>query len=128
MMKWSDRKRVLIAEDDGLIRDTLRTRLSVAGYEVHVARTGTEAMQRIVAIDPHVLILDINMPEMDGFEVLEALRTEHPDRKLPVLVLSARRSEADVRRAIELGAHDYVLKAQVEIGVLGRLERLMRAA
>ena len=128
MMKWSDKKRVLIAEDDGLVRETLRTRLSVAGYDVHVARTGVEAMQRILAVQPHVMILDINMPEMDGFEVLEALRTDHPDIKLPVLVLSARRNESDVRRAIELGAHDYVLKAQVEAGVLGRLQRLMRAA
>jgi len=113
MMKWTDRKRVLIAEDDGLVRDTLRTRLSVAGYEVHVARTGAEALQRILTVRPDVLVLDINMPELDGFGLLEALKNDHPDVKLPVMVLSARRNEADVRRAIELGARDYVLKGQL---------------
>lgn len=128
MMKWSDRKRVLIAEDDGLVRETLRTRLSVAGYDVHVARTGTEALQRILTVQPHVLVLDINMPELDGFGVLEALRLDHPDLKLPVMMLSARRNEDDVKRAISLGARDYVLKAQAETDLLGRIQRLLRKA
>jgi DNA-binding response OmpR family regulator len=127
MMKWTDRKRVLIAEDDGLVRDTLRTRLSVAGYEVHVARTGAEALQRILTVRPDVLILDINMPELDGFGLLEALKNDHPDVKLPVMVLSARRNEADMRRAIELGARDYVLKGQLGAGLLDRLQRLLKA-
>jgi DNA-binding response OmpR family regulator len=127
-MKWSDRKRVLIAEDDGLVRETLRTRLSVAGYEVHVARTGAEALQRILTTEPHVLVLDINMPELDGFGVLEALKTDHPDLNLPVMVLSARRNEDDVRRAVSLGARDYVLKAQAETDLLGRIQRLLRKA
>ena len=127
-MKWTDRKRVLIAEDDALVREALRTRLLVAGYEVHVARTGTEAMQRILSVQPDVLILDINMPEMDGFGVLEALRTEQPNLKMPVMVLSARRNEEDVKRAVALGAQDYVLKAQAETDLLGRVQRLLRKA
>ncbi|RZJ29534.1 MAG: response regulator [Brevundimonas sp.] len=125
-MTWTDRKRVLIAEDDGLVRETLRTRLGVAGYEVHVARTGTEALQRILAIKPDVLVLDINMPELDGFGVMEALRAEQPDLKLPIMVLSARRNEDDVKRAVALGARDYVLKAQAETDLLGRIQRLLR--
>lgn len=91
-----------------------------------MARTGTEALQRILAIKPDVLVLDINMPELDGFGVMEALRAEQPDLKLPIMVLSARRNEDDVKRAVALGARDYVLKAQAETDLLGRIQRLLR--
>jgi len=121
-------RRVLVAEDDALVRDGLRARLSAAGYEVHTARSGTEALQRIVEIRPAVLVLDINMPEMDGFGVLEALRTYHPDVELKVLVLTARQTAEDVQRAMALGAHDYIVKSQVKVSLLNRVERLLRQA
>jgi len=121
-------KRILLAEDDGLVRESLRIRLAAAGYDVHTARTGLETMQRVMSLKPHVLVLDINMPELDGFGVLEALRSEYPNLNLPVLVLTSRNTMDDVKRALALGARDYVVKAQVETGLLGRVERLLKAA
>lgn len=108
MMKWTDRKRVLIAEDDGLVRDTLRTRLSVAGYEVHVARTGAEALQRILTVRPDVLVLDINMPGRSGLDVLHVLKDEGTTTR--VLIVSMYPEDQYAIRALRAGAFGYVNK------------------
>lgn len=126
MLHGSERRRVLLAEDDSLIREALRARLSQAGLDVHLAHTGAEALRRIVAIKPHVMILDINLPDTDGFGVLTALRKEYPRLELPVLILSARRHEADVKLAMSLGARDYLVKADANAELLNRIERLLR--
>jgi two-component system OmpR family response regulator len=94
--------RILVAEDDSGIRDIIRIRLQAAGYEVDVARNGVEALAKIKTSRPSAMILDINMPEMDGFGVLESM-AGHIQR-VPVLVLTARHAAEDVRRAIGLGA------------------------
>ncbi|RZJ96829.1 MAG: response regulator [Brevundimonas sp.] len=121
-------RRILLAEDDALVREGLRARLASAGYDVHTARSGTEALQRIVALKPDVLVLDINMPEMDGFGVLEALKEFHPGSDMQVLVLTARQTAEDVQKALALGARDYIVKAQAEATLLRRVERLLRPA
>ncbi|GAA0624612.1 response regulator [Brevundimonas kwangchunensis] len=124
----TDPHRVLLAEDDGLFREALRARLTSNGYEVHTARTGNEALQRVLTLQPHVLVLDINMPELDGFGVLEALRANPPGFDVPVVVLSARRREEDVRRAVALGARDYIVKTGNDAELIRRIQRLMPAA
>lgn len=121
----TDQQRILLAEDDGLFREALRARLGSNGFEVHTARTGAETLQRIMSIQPHVLVLDINMPELDGFGVLEALRTNPPAFEVPVIVLSARRREDDVRRALSLGAKDYVVKTGNDAELVRRIQRLL---
>lgn len=122
------KRTLLLVEDDGLVMDSLRTRLSGAGFVVHTARNGNEALKQLVSVRPDAMILDINMPEMDGFSVLEVLRQELPHLRVPVLVLTARNTADDVKRAIELGARDYVVKTQLEAELLGRVERLFRTA
>ena len=106
----SPRPRIVVAEDDAGVRDLIRTRLDTAGYEVHVAHDGVEAVGRINAVRPDAVVLDINMPNMNGFEVLEAMRGRVFTRAIPVLVLTARHAGDDVRRAISLGAKDYLTK------------------
>jgi two-component system OmpR family response regulator len=119
------RRRILVAEDDHDVRELIRTRLASAGYEVHTARNGAEALVRIAAVKPHGMVLDINMPELDGFGVLEALRAQ--GAAIPVLVLTARHAADDVRRAISLGAKDYLTKPFSEAQLQARVARLMRA-
>lgn len=126
MKTWTDRKRVLIAEDDSLVREVLRMRLGTAGYDVHAAHTGTEALQKIPLLKPAALVLDLGLPGVDGFGVLEAIRKDYARLNIRVMVLSARRNEADIKRALELGARDYVLKAEVEVDMLKRISRLLR--
>jgi DNA-binding response OmpR family regulator len=125
MKTWTDRKRILIAEDDSLVREVLRMRLGTAGYDVHAAHTGSEALQKIPLLKPAALVLDLGLPGVDGFGVMEALNKDYARLNIPVMVLSARRNEADVKRALELGARDYVLKAEVEVDLLKRIRRLL---
>jgi DNA-binding response OmpR family regulator len=123
----SGKARILIAEDDPGVRQLIRTRLELAGYEAHTARNGREAIDRVRSLRPHAMVLDINMPEMDGFEVLEALPTCLVGR-IPVLVLTARHASEDVRRAIGLGAKDYLTKPFNETQLLARVARILRPA
>ena len=122
----SPRARILVAEDDYNVRDLIRTRLDLAGLDVHLARTGVEALDRAHALRPDAIILDINMPELDGFGVLEALPARADGRRIPVLVLTARHSTDDVRRAVRLGAKDYLTKPFSENQLLARVTRLLR--
>jgi len=117
--------RILIAEDDAGICDLLRDQIEAAGFETNVARDGYEALERIFHFRPHAMVLDINMPGLDGFGVLQSLK----DRaiRLPVLVLTARHDVSDVRRAVSLGARDYLTKPFTEAQVKARIARLLRA-
>jgi two-component system OmpR family response regulator len=117
--------KILVAEDDHDVRELIRTRLELAGYEVHAARNGAEAVARLSSLRPHGMVLDINMPELDGFGVLEAMKTR--ELKIPVLVLTARHAADDVRRAVSLGAKDYLTKPFTEAQLQARVARLMRA-
>jgi DNA-binding response OmpR family regulator len=122
----SPRPRILVAEDDYSIRDLIRARLDLAGLDVQLARTGAEALDRAHAQRPDGIILDINMPELDGFGVLEALPARADGSRIPVLVLTARHATDDVRRAVRLGAKDYLTKPFSENQLLARVTRLLR--
>lgn len=113
-----------MAEDDAEIRHLIRERLEGAGYETRLARTGPEAIDALHGWGFAALILDINMPKVDGFGVLEMKQafTRFP----PVLMLTARHAAADVQRAISLGAKDYMTKPFTEVQLLTRVARLVR--
>jgi two-component system OmpR family response regulator len=117
---------VLVVEDDPSIRQLVRTRLDMAKYDVHVACNGAEAMTQINRLHPDAMILDINMPEMDGFAVLEAMREQRDSPRPATMVLTARHAEEDVRRALQLGAKDYLTKPFSEAQLLARVARLLR--
>lgn len=123
----SARPTLLIAEDDAGIREILRARLHQMGFDPQVARNGREALDRIIAWRPDGVVLDINMPELDGFGVLEALQRRSL-KPPPTLVLTARHTGDDVRRAIRLGAKDYLTKPFTEAQLQARMGRLFRAA
>ena len=116
--------RVLVVEDDAGIREIVRIRLRSVGYEVETARTGYEGLSKIKTWRPSAVVLDINMPELDGFGVLEALG--EAAARTPILVLTARQAADDVRRAIGLGAKDYLAKPFSEAQLLARVARLLR--
>lgn len=119
--------RILVAEDDNDIREIVRTRLKMAGFDVRVAHNGREALNSVMVMKPDAMVLDINMPELDGFGVLEALKTAAV-RPPPTLVLTARNAADDVRRAMALGAKDYLAKPFTEKQLLDRVNRLLRIA
>ena len=117
---------MLVVDDDLMMRELLTTRLAIAGYETFQARDGHEALKLIVEVRPAAMVLDINMPELDGFGVLEHLNTMGLIDSLRVMVLTARNQAADVRRALDLGARDFLTKPFSDAQFLARTARLLR--
>lgn len=118
--------RILVAEDDPISATILRHRLEKEGLEVTHVPNGREAYERAIEETPDLVILDVKMPGMDGFEVLERLRRVQAFSTVPIIMLTSMGSEADVVRGFQLGADDYVLKPFSPIELSARVQRLLR--
>ena len=99
---------ILVVEDDESIRDLLRLHLAAAGYEVHVAEDAITAGYMVLRSPPDLIITDINMPHMDGFEFIAALKSDRSLPKIPVIFLTSM-EDGDLRGK-ELGAVGYITK------------------
>ena len=124
-MTAGERKRVLICDDDPLLLDLVRHRLSSRGYEVEVAEDGAEALSSIEISPPDAVVLDAMMPVVDGYELLRRLRARPETAAIPVIMLTARRQEEDVLSALQLGADDYMVKPFIPEELVVRLGRLL---
>jgi CheY-like chemotaxis protein len=118
------RPEVLIADDDPIVRSLLRGTLENYGMVCRMASNGPEALESIRQKLPDAAVLDINMPGMDGYLVLAAIREQ--GLTLPVLLLTARCHENDISRGFTLGADDYVIKPFNNVELIARLKRLLR--
>lgn len=119
--------RVLMVEDEEDIAFILRFLLERHGYAVEHAADGRAALDRIDRGDPPDLVLmDLMLPYHDGLELVEHLRRQAGWKAVPVLMLTAKAREADIVRALELGADDYVTKPFQPEEVLARIRRLLR--
>ena len=98
--------RILIVDDEAGVRDLLGDALKMAGFETFLAPDGLTALTMQRKHDPELMIIDINMPKMDGFELVERMRTTGIET--PVLMLSARGDRTDVTKGLRIGADDYV--------------------
>jgi two-component system, cell cycle response regulator DivK len=116
---------VVIADDDPAIGALLTATLRRTGAECRLARNGTEALALVREVKPDVLILDVNMPGMDGFEVLTNLHADPLTARLPVVLLSARQQEADVLKGFSCGANDYITKPFNPMEVTARIARYL---
>lgn len=125
-------KRVLVVDDDRVIQQLLEVNLELEGYEVvATASDGKEALEKIRELKPDLVILDIMMPKMDGLEVCRRLRADPKLADIPVVLLSARAQDMDIREGLELGASAYLTKPfdPVELlEVVGRLAKNRTAA
>ena len=101
---------VLLVDDSPADRALFRTILTRAGYTVHEASRGLDAVAKARAIRPHAIVLDVNLPDLDGHEVCRALRADAEVCGVPVLMLTVRDNDADVLEGLEAGADDYVAK------------------
>jgi DNA-binding response OmpR family regulator len=100
--------RILVVDDEEVIRTVLSRFLKSKGYDVVTAANGTEALDRVKKERPHLMLLDIRMPEMDGFEVLE--RVHQIDREIAVMMITANSDLEQARKTMEMGACDYIIK------------------
>jgi CheY-like chemotaxis protein len=118
------RPKIVIADDDGIIRAMVGPTLQNYGMNCRVADNGLDALTLIRTEQPHVAVLDVNMPGMEGYEVLAAVRAENlPTR---VILLTARQQEQDVLKAFDLGADDYLIKPFNPFELVARVKRLLR--
>jgi DNA-binding response OmpR family regulator len=102
--------RLLIVEDDSDISNMLRIYFSSQGYEVDIAPRGSEALEKTRHVMPHLIILDIMLPDIDGYEVCRTLRTNTRTSHVPVIFLTQRDERSDRLKGLELGADDYITK------------------
>jgi len=116
---------VVIADDDPAIGALLTATLRRTGAECRLARSGAEALALVREVVPDALILDVNMPGMDGFEVLTNLKADHLTARLPVVLLTARQQEADVLKGFSCGASDYITKPFNPMEVTARIARYL---
>jgi DNA-binding response OmpR family regulator len=121
----SNGPRILVVDDDESIVDLVATRLMMAGYRTIKATDGFEAIRHLKDHRPHAMVLDINMPGLDGFGVLEHM-AKPASHKAATLVLTARHNAGDVEKAIRLGAKDYLAKPFDDRLLLARVARLVR--
>jgi len=117
--------RVLVAEDDEISATILLHRLDKEGLDVERFDNGQEAYEAALRERPILVILDVKMPGLDGFEVLERLRKDHRFSSVPVIMLTSMGQEADVVRAFRMGADDYILKPFSPTELSARVRRLL---
>jgi DNA-binding response OmpR family regulator len=117
------KKRILVVDDEPRMRRFVRMNLDLEGYEVLEAENGLVALQKVRDDMPDLVLLDVAMPEMDGFETLERLREVSA---VPVIMLTVKNDEADRIRGLDLGADDYVTKPFSPRELLSRIRAVLR--
>ena len=115
--------RILVVDDDPQIRRVLRTALIAQGYEVTDARNGEEAVEKMRDEKPDLLILDMNMPRMNGLETCRSIRTTSD---VPIIMLTVRDAESDKVDALDAGADDYMTKPFSSPELLARIRAALR--
>lgn len=108
-------KRILLVEDDNALADVYIVRLQAEGFEVRRVANGEDALAAAIKYKPDLILLDIMMPKVNGFDVLDILRNTPETANVKVIILTALSQDSDKQRAITLGADDYLVKSQVVI-------------
>lgn len=117
-------KRVLLAEDEPNIVESLTFLLDRAGFDVTVETDGRQALHTALQTMPDVLILDVMLPELDGYEVLRQLRADQRAKNLPVVMLTAKGQRQDREMALECGADLFITKPFANSDVIGAVQNL----
>ena len=116
-------KKILIVEDDGNIRELLRLYLEREGYEITEAENGEEGVAQWRKVNPDMILLDVMMPVMDGWEVCKIIRAES---KVPIIILTAKGETFDKVNGLEMGADDYIVKPLEMREVVARVRAVFR--
>ena len=121
------RPRILVVEDEESLVSTLRDELEAGGFDVDPALTGEEALRKVVADPPDLILLDLLLPGLGGLGVLSVLKGEERTRHIPVVILSNVGDELKVQEALELGAEEYLVKTRYALkDILERLHIILK--
>jgi len=105
--------KVLLVEDDPFLSSMYTTKFKMEGFEIYSANDGKTGLNLAVSEKPDIILLDIMIPEMTGFEVLEELKKREDTRDIPVILLTNLSQKDEVEKGLELGAEEYVIKAYI---------------
>ena len=109
------KKLILVAEDDDFYANIYKVKLTKEGFDVVIARDGSEALKSARFKKPDLVLLDLIMPNKDGFETLKEIRSDANLKNIKVIALSNLGQEEDIKRVRELGANDYIIKTNVPL-------------
>jgi len=109
-------KKILIIEDDKFLRELIAKKLAKDGYEISEAVDGEEGVKKTKETKPDLILLDLILPEMDGFEVLSKIKEDPVSSSIPVIILSNLGQKEDIEKGLKMGATDYLIKAHFTPG------------
>lgn len=104
--------KILIIEDDRYISKMYQLKLSLENYDVQVAENGRQGVDKVKEFMPNIILLDLLMPELDGFEVLKIVKSEDATKDIPVLIMSNLGQEDHIQKGLSMGAIGYIVKSQ----------------
>lgn len=108
----ADKYKILIIDDDELLLDMYAIKFREQGFEVETACSGTDGVEKIKeGIGPDIILVDLVMPNMDGFEFLNEIKEKNLSKSAKIIILSNLGQESDIKRGLRLGADDYIIKA-----------------
>jgi DNA-binding response OmpR family regulator len=125
LVSKEDRKRVLIIDDDPDVVEILKITLRKAGFDVAGALNAQQAIEKCVALQPHLVLLDLMMPHVDGWETFRRLRRI---TEVPVVIVSAKNEQQDVVQGLDVGADDYITKPFFPPEIVSRVQAVLRRA
>ncbi|MBI5700325.1 response regulator [Candidatus Saganbacteria bacterium] len=103
-------KKILVVDDESLLVEMIKMRLEANSYEVECAFDGEEAYAKAIGGKPDLIILDLMLPKMDGFEVCRKIKSDEAFKKIPIIMLSARAQDSDKQKGKEVGGDGYIVK------------------
>lgn len=121
-------KRILIVEDNEMNRDVLSRRLTRRGFDVLLAPDGRHGLAMAVAHGPDLILMDLGLPEIDGWECTRRLKADTTTRRIPIIALSAHAMVGDRQKALDAGCDDFDTKPIDFAGLLTKMERLLDTA
>jgi DNA-binding response OmpR family regulator len=116
---------ILIAEDERDIRELIVFTLQIAGFNVVEVPNGEEAVKKALEITPDLILMDVRMPKMTGFEACKALKQEEKTKDIPIIFLSAKGQEGEISTGLELGAEEYFLKPFAPDDLTHRVNKIL---
>ena len=108
-------KKILVAEDDKFLSSAYKAKLTKAGFEVTMASDGIEVLQALKNSKPDVILLDLIMPNKDGFTVLEEIKKDEERKNIPIIIASNLGQKEDIDKGMALGAKDFVIKSNMSL-------------
>jgi DNA-binding response OmpR family regulator len=120
--------RILVAEDERDIRELVGFTLRFAGFEVVLAENGAEAIERATADQPDLILLDVRMPKMSGYEVCRRLKENPSTCEIPVVFLSAKGQEREIEQGLDSGAIEYIVKPFAPDELTDRVRDILQRA